>query len=77
MRIVKTPVYAPRGNAIAERRIASARRHDFYHFVCTCRLLDEGEGAAEVGRERVFGGDGVLAGVHRVRLVSQYLSDGS
>ena len=34
---------------------------EFYRFSAPAELLDEGEGVTQVGRARVFGGEGVLA----------------
>ena len=48
--------------AFASAIQALAVSPDFYQVSAHLGLLDEGEGVAEVGRERVFGGEGVLAG---------------
>ena len=48
VRIIKTPVQAPRANAIAERWIASARRE------CLDRLLITGERQAFAQLAQVF-----------------------
>ena len=47
----------------------------FIRLVRTCRLLDECEGVAEVGRERVFGGEGVVAGADLDGAVSACRAD--